>query len=386
MKNKLISLFIILSIFSLVNITYANDLNIHFIDVGQGDAILAELPNQETMLIDAGNNDSGSTVARYLHTLKIDHIDYLLGTHPHADHIGGLDYIIQNFRIEQIFMPNVSHTTQTFRDVLEAVKNKNKKITSAEAGLNILNEYNLNISLLNPLYSTYDNLNSYSLVTKIEYKNTSFIFTGDIEKKAEYDLINSNTALKADLLQIPHHGSSSSASNLFLRTVNPKYGVISVGSDNPFGHPSSRIIKRLSYHGIDIYRTDKQGTITATSNGEEISFNTHALATSKEDKTTSHQKVKISYLSLSDEVVEITNTSEQDINLSDWQLVSVQGNQTFTFPTGTVLAPGGSLKILSGPGQEAGYNEIIWTGRYIWNNNGDKAKLYNQQQELISSY
>mgnify|MGYP006285609629 CR=1 FL=1 len=388
MKNKLIILLTILILCFSTTLIQAENLAVHFIDVGQGDAILIQLPTQETMLIDAGPNDSGLTVTKYLRNLEIEKIDYLLGTHPHADHIGGLDYIINNFKIDKIYMPNVSHTTNTFRDVLLAVKNKNKKIKGSTAGLEIVSQpkLNLKVSLLSPEGKDYENLNNYSLVTKINFQDTSFLLTGDIEKKVEYDLINSNAPLEADLLQIPHHGSDSSSSNLFLYKVKPKYGVISVGQDNPFNHPNSRIINRLEKHGINIYRTDQQNTIIATSDGQKISFNTTATSKNKKTTTTNQTGVKISKVSLSDELVEITNTSQQQVDISNWKLVSVKGKQTFTFPKNTTLPKGESIFIVSGRGKETGPQTIVWTSRYIWNNNGDTAKLYNQKGKLIDSY
>ena len=388
MKSKLIILATILLLCLLPTFTQAKNLQVHFIDVGQGDAILVQLPKQQTMLIDAGPNNQGRTVARYLRKLKINHIDYLLGTHPHADHIGGLDYIINNFSIGEIYMPNVTHTTQTFRDVLLAVKNKNKKVSTGHSGVKIISQpqLDLEVSLLGPTTDDYENLNNYSLVTKIEFKNNSFLFTGDIEKTAEYDIINSNALLTADILQIPHHGSRSSSSNLFLHKTKAKYGVLSVGQDNPFGHPAQRIINRLQNHNLDIYRTDQQGTIIASSDGEQIKFNTQAAAKNKKITANNKQQVKISKVSLSEEVVEITNVSQKQVNLTDWQLVSVTGKQTFTFPHGTILQENESIKILSGHGKKSGPHKIVWTGRYIWNNDGDQAKLYNHKGQLIDQY
>jgi beta-lactamase superfamily II metal-dependent hydrolase len=388
MKNKLIILLIIPLLISGSLTISANStkLKLHFIAVGQGDSILAQLPNQETMLIDAGDNSSGATVTNYLHELRIDKIDYLIGTHPHADHIGGLDDIIQNFTVAKIYLPNVTHTTQTFRDVLLATKRKNQKIKTAEAGMELLTAKNLKlrIKLLAPLEDDYDDLNNYSVVTKLDYANNSFIFTGDAEEKIEDQLVKSSANLEADLLKLAHHGSSSSSSSSFLQEVNPQSTIISVGANNRYNHPADKIINRLKNQQIDIYRTDQQGTIIATSDGHQINFNTQAREVNKQQNSNSKDKVTISHLSLTEEVVTISNNSDQSIDLTDWKLVSTVGQQTFTFPPGTILPAGTNLKVVSGRGATAGPNKIVWTSSYIWNNNGDHAQLYNHKQQLIS--
>ena len=387
MNYKLLSFLIILIVLISTSITLAADLKVHFIDVNQGDAILVQLPNQENLLIDAGNNQAGSTVKNYLNSLNINKIDYLLGTHPHADHIGGLDYIIYNFKIDNIYLPNVTHTTQSFYQVLTAIKKKNKKINTAQSGVQLLKNKRLNIKLLGPHSNNYDDLNNYSIITKVSYKNTSFLFTGDAELKSELEMINNGSNLKSDLLKVAHHGSSSSTGALFLNKVNPNFAVVSVGQDNKYNHPANKVINRLRQQQIKIYRTDQQGTIIATSNGQQITFNTKANNKQQTQlKSSSNHQIKISALNLKKEIVELTNTGEKSINLSGWQLVSVKGKQVFTFPTGTTIAANESLTVVSGHGKKPGPNRLVWTGRYIWNNNGDQAKLYNQQQKLISKY
>ena len=245
-----------------------HQLKVHFIDVGQGDAILAQLPNGETMLVDAGKKEDGSTMVTYLQQLGIKQVDYLVGTHPHSDHIGGLPAVIQAFDIGKVYMPRVTHNTETFQQVLLAIKQKGLKITPARAGTVILDQDNLNIVFVAPGGTDYENLNDWSAVTRISYGNTAFLLTGDAETDSEQEMLQSGAALQADVLKVGHPGSNSSTSQAFLKIVNPKYAVISAGAGNDYGHPHAETLTRLK--GIEVYRTDLMGTVIFTSEGENL--------------------------------------------------------------------------------------------------------------------
>jgi len=248
-------------------------LKVHFIDVGQADSILIQTPDGKSMLIDAGNNADGQAVVSYLKGQGVSKIDILVGTHPHEDHIGGMDNVINSFEIGQIYMPKVSHTTKTYEDVLTAISRKGLKITSPTPGSTFsLGE--VRFTILAPNSSTYEDMNDYSIVLKMEYGNTSFLFTGDAEQVSENEIIAKGYNLKADVLKVGHHGSSSSTSQAFLDKVSPKYAVIMVGSDNNYGHPHKETMDKLEAKGIPVYRTDENGTIVATSDGNNITFNT----------------------------------------------------------------------------------------------------------------
>lgn len=249
------------------------DLKVHFLDVGQADSIFVELPNNESMLIDAGKNGSGSTVVSYIKGLGFTTIDYLIGTHPHEDHIGGLDDVINSLKINNIYMPKVSHTSKTFEDVLTAIKNNNLTVKTSKAGVSILDLEDLKVNIIAPISGSYKDLNDYSTVIKLTYKNNSFLLAGDAESVSENEMINSGEDLKADLLKVGHHGSSSSTTRSFLNKVNPKYSVISVGKGNSYGHPSSQTLATLNEYNVEIYRTDEAGTIIATSDGNNITLN-----------------------------------------------------------------------------------------------------------------
>lgn len=247
-------------------------IEIHFLDVGQADSILVKTPDGKSMLIDAGNNADGQEVVSYIKKQNISRIDVLVGTHPHEDHIGGMDNVINSFDIDRIYMPKVSHTTRTYEDVLTAIKNKGLKVTSPAPGTSFsLGE--AKCTILAPNSDNYDDLNNFSIVIKLEYGNISFLFTGDAEEVSEREMLSKSFDLSADVLKIGHHGSSSSTSPDFLKKVSPKYAVISAGKGNDYGHPSSEVMNRLKNANIPVYRTDENGTIVCTSDGKSIKFN-----------------------------------------------------------------------------------------------------------------
>ena len=240
------------------------DLLIDFIDVGQADSIL--IRNQDkVMLIDAGTNEAGKTVVNYLETLGITKIDYLIGTHPHEDHIGGLDDVINNFDIGQIYMPKIETTTKTFEDVLEAIENKNLTVTAPNKGDKIELGQAVGEFMTEPILDK-DNLNVSSLVLRLEFGNTSYLFMGDAEEENEETI----RWPKTDVLKVGHHGSSTSSSESFLEQVQPKYAIIMVGKDNFYGLPKQETIDELNNMGCEIYRTDEDGTIRMTSDGNTI--------------------------------------------------------------------------------------------------------------------
>jgi len=247
-------------------------IEVHFLDVGQADSILIKTPDGKSMLIDAGNNADGQAVVSYIKSQDISKIDILVGSHPHEDHIGGMDNVINSFDIGQIYMPRISHTTQTYEDVLTAIKNKGLKVTAPTAGTSF-NIGEAKCTILAPTSEKYDDINNYSIVIRLQYGNTSFLFAGDAEEISEREMINKGFDLSADVLKIGHHGSSSSTSPDFLKKVSPKYAVISVGPENDYGHPSAEVMNRLKNANIPVYRTDESGIVICTSDGESIKFN-----------------------------------------------------------------------------------------------------------------
>lgn len=246
------------------------ELQVHFIDVGQGDCTLI-ICDGEAMLIDAGDNNKGTTVQLYLQKRGIDNLDYVIGTHPDADHIGGMDVVMAKFDCEQIMFPNVSNDTATYRDVIDTMEYRGYKNTLPVVG----SSYSLGdatFTIIAP-NGNYDDTNNYSIGLRLVHGENSFLFIGDAEEEAETAILHNGMEVSADVLKVAHHGSDSSTSKNFVDSVNPSYAVISCGKDNSYGHPSAETLNTLRSGGIKVYRTDEQGSIVATSDGQSISFN-----------------------------------------------------------------------------------------------------------------
>ncbi|RAS92649.1 S-layer protein, partial [Bacillus cereus] len=247
------------------------ELEVHYIDVGQGDATFIKSPSGETILIDGGNNGKGKVVANYLKGLGFQNIDYMIATHPDADHVGGLDEVLYAMNVKNVYAPKVSHTTQTFKDFLTAVANKGLTIKEAKSGVTLpIN--GLNSQFLAPVKEYGNDLNEWSAVLKVTHGSKSFLFTGDAESKSEKDMLATyGSNLKSDVLKPGHHGSKTSSSQPFLDAVKPSIAVISAGAGNRYGHPTQETLAKLNAMSVKVYRTDLNGTVIITSNGSNIS-------------------------------------------------------------------------------------------------------------------
>ncbi len=248
--------------------TFSGDtLRVNYIDVGQGDSIFIQLPNKETMLIDAGEAYEVDNVINYLNNLGIKKIDYVVGTHPHTDHIGGLEEVINTFDVGTIYMPKVSSNSKTFEDLLTTISNKGLKVETAKSGVVFLDEDNLKLEFIAPNSDNYSNLNNYSAVLKLTYLDNTFLFMGDAETLSE-DEITSD--VNADVIKVGHHGSDSSSSVEFVKKVSPEYAIIMVGEGNSYNHPYQSIIDRYESVGAKVLRTDLDGNIVCDSDGVDV--------------------------------------------------------------------------------------------------------------------
>lgn len=253
--------------------TIEGDLAVHFIDVGQGDSALIEMPNGNTMLIDGGSRSEGNTVAEYLNRLDISTINVMVATHPHEDHIGGLYDVLSNFEVQQIYDPGVAHTSQTYENFLLKIDAKNIDYTIGRAGQSIDLDPNVDIEIISPSLIDEDELNDDSIVIKMTYNDVSFLFTGDAESPIENAMVQ-NYNVDTTILKVGHHGSSSSTCQTFLNEVSPEVAVISVGADNSYGHPAQTTLNKLESVGAYVYRTDIDGTVTVSTDGYTYNVNT----------------------------------------------------------------------------------------------------------------
>ena len=260
-------LFISYSNSTLISNEKLQGIKVSYLDVGQADSILIQVDN-DSVLIDAGNNSDGKNLVEYIHNQNINSFKYVFGTHAHEDHIGGMDDIILNFDIDHFYMPNVITTTKTFEDVLDALEARNIRFETP----GIDDSFNIGAAKIEVLYVGDDekNLNNTSIVLKIIYKNIKFLFMGDLEKDIEKKLLGKD--IKSDVLKVGHHGSSTSSSDEFIKRVNPMFGIISVGRDNSYKHPSKKTLDILNRYNVNVLRTDQMGSIIVTSDGEKINY------------------------------------------------------------------------------------------------------------------
>lgn len=355
-------------------------LKVSYIDVGQGDSILIQSPSGKNVLIDGGKTDATSTVENYLRASGITSLD-VIATHADADHIGSLDAVIKDFTIGKVYMPNMTNPSYTFQDLLLAMQSKSLTFTRAKANISVDLGSGVTAEFLAPINDSYTDANNYSAVLKVTYGSTSFLFTGDAETTSENEMIAAGAALQSTVLKVGHHGSNSSTSDAFLNKVNPEYAVISVG-DNSYGQPTEETLAKLSQHGVLVYRTDISGTIVAESDGSIVTFN----ATPSVPPVQSTANVKITNINLDTEVVTLENQGTGSVDLTGWKIISEVGPQTYIFPSGTTIAAGAQLRVLSGNNAIASSDSLVWTKSYIWNNTGDTGVLYNASGQEVSRY
>lgn len=367
-----------------IPVTAGHEMQVHFIDVGQGDSILIESPSGKTMLIDGGVKGAGQQIVSYLKELGINKLDIVVATHPDADHIGGLIPVLDNMTIEQFYDSGKVHTSQTFEEMLTRIDEKNIPYQVPKIGDDIEFDKDVNVKVLNANDQVTDN-NDASIVLKMTYGNVSFLLTGDAGVALEKEMLQYD--VKATVLKAGHHGSNTSSSEEFIQAVKPEVTILSYGEDNKYGHPHAEIVDRLQAIGSKIYATADLGTITVstdgvtyTVNGKENSSVETGNILSKEEPTTA---IEIVSKDLVTEIVGIKNSGQHAVSLKDWQLISIEGHQVYNFPN-LSLQPGKTIYITSGTNAREGQNYLKWTTKQIWLNAGDAAQLRNEKGELVS--
>lgn len=248
--------------------------SVHFLDVGQGDSALILTP-AASVLIDCGESDYAGTVLSYLNAQGVKKLDYVIVTHPHSDHMGGMAQIVSSIDVSTVIMPKIQDsilpTTSVFIKMLEAIQQNNIQLEYAKSGKVYDLGEGCTLEILAPV-SDYDDLNNYSIVSRFSYLDTAFLFTGDIESTAEKDILELGLDISADVLSVPHHGSKTSSTKQFILGVNPRYAVFSLGSPNSYGHPHQAVTQRYSKLDITLLRTDECGHIVFETDGSGINI------------------------------------------------------------------------------------------------------------------
>jgi len=388
--------------------TQNGNLTVQFIDVGQGDSIFIEYAGKN-MLIDAGENSMGSTVSALLKAQGASSLDYVVATHPHADHIGGLLTILNEYPVGQFIDSGYPHTSQTYEDMLTTIDIKNIPFHIAERGENIDLDPGIEIQVLNPGKEQSEDLNENSVVLKIIDKDVSFLLMGDAGLEAEASIMAAGYEVDADILKVGHHASTSGSGQSFISAVSPEISIIEVGADNDYGHPHAETLQRLLSVST-VYRTDDHGTITITTDGSTYTVTTKKIAPSKTSTTstvtkdtiittstpdntvvdtpvetgTSDGGIEISSLSLKEEYVKIKNSGSSSVDLTGWEIKDEDNKHTYTFPS-FQLEAGATVTLYTIEGSDT-ETELYWgSGNPFWNNDGDTAFLYDSEENLVDS-
>lgn len=255
--------------------TTDSDFSVYYLNVGQGDCSII-ISGDSVMMIDTATPNRMNEIRSSLMTINIETIDYLVITHQHDDHMGCAAEIIESYNVKNIIMPKLSEinmvTTQAYEDLLTAVDEKNVNPIAATSGYTF-SLGGSSVEIFSP--SKQDkNLNNMSVVLKVTFGDTRFLFQGDAESKIENALLKSDFDLKADVLKVGHHGSNTSSTQKYLNAVSPEFAILSYGADNSYGHPHEEVLERLENSNISVYSTALNGIITVTSDGKNISVKT----------------------------------------------------------------------------------------------------------------
>ena len=405
-------------------------LSAYFIDVGQGDSSFIIFGNK-TILIDAGEMDMGDRVVSDLKERGITRIDLLVATHPHSDHIGGMQKVLENFPVSKVLDAGMPHTSVLYERFLETIDKKNIPYKVAVQGDEINLDPALRIVVLSPPEQRFgDDLNTNSIVLRISYGTVNFLFTGDAGGEAETALVKSGYAPDAQILKVGHHGSLHSGSPTFIARVHPEIAVIPLGLDNPYGHPHNQAVDTLTGAGATIYRTDRDGTILLRSDGISYSVKTQRgvnglapVVTPASRAATTHTEIPLlptlppealnitfpqplvpvpqignataivisaiqfnapgdDRQNVNGEWVQLANRGDDTVLLAGWTISDNSRSTQYTIPA-IVLVPGETVTIYSGSGMLN--NTALFMGKTepVWGNSGDIAILKDGTGKII---
>ncbi len=242
-------------------------LEINYLDVGQGDSIFAVLPDGKTLLIDASISSQSDKIISYIKNEGYTSIDYVVATHPHADHIGGMTAVLKEFAVGVMYMPDVTTNTKTFENMLDIIEEREIVVKRAKAGVTIYEDDSFSVKILAPNSEGYSDLNDYSAVLRIEYGKRAFMFMGDAHVLSEDEI---KADVSCDVVKVGHHGSRTSSGENFVKRTGAKYAVFSLGEGNDYGHPHDESIERWENAGAEILRTDLMGNIVVTTDGDKM--------------------------------------------------------------------------------------------------------------------
>ena len=357
-----------------------DEMRVHFLDVGQGDSIFIESPNGKTMLVDGGVKGAGPEIVAYLKEQGVQKLDAVVATHPDADHIGGLIAVLNSIEIGEFYDSGKVHTSQTFEEMLTLIDTKNISYNVPKTGDTLAFDDAVSVKVLSADETASDN-NDASIVLKVTYGDVSFLLTGDAGVALEKEMLTKD--VKSTVLKAGHHGSNTSSSQSFIQAVRPEVTVLSYGEDNKYGHPHEEVVERLQAIDSKIYATAEAGTVIVSTDGVNYDIGAKEWSNNIATPPAIKEGVEIISKDLENEIVAIQNKTGEAVDLMDWQLVSIEGNQVFNFPKVT-LQPSKVIYVTSGPSAREGQNYLKWTGRQIWLNDGDGAQLLNAKGEIIS--